>query len=132
VMAEITVLEGLTQSWIDAKERERLHAGVRRQLEDKILSLVGVSENMEGTESVDTDGGYKIKITGRLNRKVNAERVQEIAAEEGLAEHLSSLFRWKPEVNLSAWKSADKVITAPFLDGITTTPGRASFSVTKD
>jgi hypothetical protein len=87
---------------------------------------------MEGTESVDTDGGYKIKITGRLNRKVNAERVQEIAAEEGLAEHLSSLFRWKPEVNLSAWKSADKVITAPFLDGITTTPGRASFSVTKD
>jgi hypothetical protein len=131
-MAEITVLEGLTQSWIDAKERERLHAGVRRQLEDKILSLVGVSENMEGTESVDTDGGYKIKITGRLNRKVNAERVQEIAAEEGLAEHLSSLFRWKPEVNLSAWKSADKVITAPFLDGITTTPGRASFSVTKD
>jgi len=131
-MAEITVLEGLTQSWIDAKERERLHAGVRRQLEDKILSLIGVSENMEGTESVDTDGGYKIKITGRLNRKVNAERVQEIAAEEGLAEHLSSLFRWKPEVNLSAWKSADKVITAPFLDGITTTPGRASFSVTKD
>ena len=125
-------MEGLTQSWIDAKERERLHAGVRRQLEDKILSLVGVSENMEGTESVDTDGGYKIKITGRLNRKVNAERVQEIAAEEGLAEHLSSLFRWKPEVNLSAWKSADKVITAPFLDGITTTPGRASFSVTKD
>ncbi len=131
-MAEMTVLEGLTQSWIDAKERERLHAGVRRQLEDKILSLVGVSENMEGTESVDTDGGYKIKITGRLNRKVNAERVQEIAAEEGLTDHLQSLFRWKPEVNLSAWKSADKVITAPFLDGITTTPGRASFSVTKD
>jgi hypothetical protein len=97
-----------------------------------LLSLIGVAENMEGTENVETDGGYKIKITGRMTRKVNGERIQEIAAEEGLTDHLQSLFRWKPEVNMSAWKSADKAITGPLLGGITTQPGRASFTITKD
>ncbi|PID39680.1 MAG: dihydropyrimidinase [Proteobacteria bacterium] len=33
---------------------------------------------------------------------------------------MQSLFRWKPEVNISAWKSADKAITGPLLGGITT------------
>ena len=84
----------------------------------------------------DGDGLWQAKDrSGKLDQWEGpdlGEIIKEIAAEEGLAEHLSSLFRWKPEVNLSAWKSADKVITAPFLDGITTTPGRASFSVTKD
>ena len=98
---------------------------------DKLLSLIGVAENMEGTENFETDGGYKIKITGRMSRKVNGERIQEIAAEEGLTDHLQSLFRWKPEVNMSAWKSADKAITGPLLDGITTQPGRASITITK-
>jgi len=58
--------------------------------------------------------------------------VQEIAAEAGLTEHLSSLFRWKPEINMSAWKNADEKITTPLLGGITTTPGRASFTITKE
>ena len=96
------------------------------------MSLIGIPETMEGVESVKTDAGYNIKITGRINRKVDGARIQEIAAEEGLEEHLSSLFRWKPEINMSAWKSADKSITGPLLRGITTQPGRASFTITKE
>ena len=126
------MIDDLAKNWLAAKEAEKVAAENRRKLEDQLISLIGVAESMEGTESVETDGGYKIKITGRMNRKVDADRVQEIAAEEGLTDHLSSLFRWKPEVNMSAWKNADKSITGPLLGGITTQPGRASFSIIQE
>jgi len=126
------MIDDLAQNWLDAKEAEATAVARRRHLEDKLMSLIGVPETLEGVETVDTDAGYSIKVTGRMNRKVNGDRIQEIAAEEGLTDHLSSLFRWKPEINMTAWKSADKSITGPLLGGITTQPGRASFTITKE
>ena len=126
------MIDDLAKNWLDAKSAEQTATDRRRELEDKLLSLAGIAENMEGTENVETDGGYKIKITGRMGRKVDADRIQDIAAEEGSSEHLSSLFRWKPELNMAAWKNADKSITDPLLGGITTKPGRASFQITQE
>lgn len=126
------MIDDLAKNWLAAKEAEKVATENRRKLEDQLLSLIGVAESMEGTKKVETDGGYKIKITGRMTRKVDSERIQDIAAEEGLTDHLSSLFRWKPEVNMSAWKNADKSITGPLLGGITTQPGRASFSIIQE
>ena len=125
-------LETCSQQWLEAKQAEREAVERRRDAENKLLSLIGIAENHDGTETVETDSGYKLKIVGRMNRKVDGDRVQEIAAEAGLTEHLPSLFRWKPEINMSAWKNADESITTPLLGGITTTPGRASFSITKE
>ena len=115
-----------------AKEAERQATEHRRELEDAMLSLIGISEAMEGTENAEAPGGYRIKVTGRMNRRVDGDKLQEIAAENGLTEHLASLFRWKPDINMSAWKSADETITRPLMDAITTTPGRPSFSITKE
>ncbi|MDA1330685.1 MAG: hypothetical protein O3B43_06445 [Chloroflexi bacterium] len=126
------MIDDLAQNWLDAKSAEHAAIERRRELEDKMLSLIGIAENMEGTDTVETDGGYKIKIMGRMSRKVDADRIQDIAAEEGLTEHLSSLFRWKPELNMAAWKNADKSITDPLLGGITTKPNRASFQITQE
>ena len=125
-------LETCSQQWLDAKQAERDAIERRRDAEDKLLSLIGIAQNMEGTETHGPAGGYEIKITGRMNRKVNSDRVQQIAIEEGLEQHLPSLFRWKPEINMAAWKKADESITTPLLGGITTTPGRASFTITKE
>ena len=125
-------LETFSQQWLDAKQAEHEAVERRRDAENKLLSLIGIPENHDGTETVETDTGYKLKIVGRMNRKVDGDRVQEIAAEAGLTEHLPSLFRWKPEINMSAWKNADEKITTPLLGGITTTPGRASFTITKE
>ena len=122
----------LCQLWIQAKEDERTAIEHRRAYEDKLMSLIGVAENFEGTENAEAPGGYKIKITGRMSRKVDAEALQELAAESGLTEHLSSLFRWKPEIDAKAWKAADSSITTPLMGAITTTPSRASFSITKE
>ena len=126
------MIDDLAKNWLDAKSAEQTATDRRRELEDKLLLLAGIAENMEGTENVKTDGGYKIKITGRMSRKVDADRIQDIAAEEGSTEHLSSLFRWKPELNMTAWKNADKSITDPLLGGITTKLGRASFQITQE
>tara|TARA_R100001086_G_scaffold149276_2_gene79284 strand:- start:1802 stop:2191 length:390 start_codon:yes stop_codon:yes gene_type:complete len=122
-------LDTASAEWLTAKDAEKVATERRRELENHLLSLIGISSDLEGTWNVETDAGFKIKITGRMSRKVNSDRLQEIAAEEGTTEHLSTLFRWKPEVNLGAWKGADKSITEPLLGGITTQPGRASFTI---
>ena len=125
-------LDTASAEWLKAKEDEKAATERRRELENHLLSLIGIPENLEGVENIETDNGHKIKITGRMSRKVDGEKLQEIAAEAGLTEHLVTLFRWKPEINMTAWKGADKSITGPLLGGITTQPGRASFSITKE
>ena len=118
------------QLWIDAKAAEAAAIKQRREIEDKLVKQFSIPEDLDGTKNIDADT-FKIKIEGRINRKVNADKLQELAAEHGLTDHLSSLFRWKPEINATAWKASDESITRPLQDAITTTPGRPSFSITK-
>jgi len=108
----------LYDDWIKAKADEAEATKRRRGIEDLLVKAFEIPENLEGTKNVD-------------NRKVNADKLQELAAEHGLTEHLSSLFRWKPEINMTLWKAADASITTPLLDAITATPGRPSFTITK-
>ena len=117
------------QQWLDAKAIETAAIKTRRDLEDAMVKSLGIAENLDGTVNVDADT-YKVKIEGRINRKINADKLQELAAENGLTEHLASLFRWKPEINAAAWKAAKPEITSPLLDAITATPGRPSFTIT--
>jgi len=65
-----------------------------------------------------------------LNRKIDSGKLQDLAAEHGLSDHLSTLFRWKPELDMKSWRNADESITKPLLDAITTTPSRPSFAIT--
>jgi len=121
----------LYQQWLDAKAAEKKAMDDRRAIEDQLVADLGIAKILDGTQNVEVEG-YKVKIVGRLDRKVNSEKLQDLAAEYGLTEHLSSLFRWKPEINASAWKSADPRITEPLLEAITTTNGRPSFTITKE
>jgi len=120
----------LFEDWLEAKAAEAEAVKRRRAIEDMMVDAFDVPEDLEGTKNVEAEG-FKVKINGRINRKVDAERLQEIAAEHGLVDHLSSLFRWKPEINMTLWKAADAAITTPLLDAITATPGRPSFTITK-
>ena len=121
----------LYQQWINAKADEKDAMEWRRSIEDQLVASLGIPNTLDGTQNVETEG-YKVKIVGRLDRKVNSDKLQDLAAEYGLTEHLSSLFRWKPEINASAWKSADPRITEPLQDAITTTNGRPSFTIVKE
>lgn len=125
------MLDALSERWLRAKQIERQAIDERRKIEDQMLSLIGIPETLDGTETAQTNE-YKIKVVGRMNRVVNADKLHELAVENGLEAHLQNLFRWKPEINMKAWNAADDAITSPLLDAITTTPGRASFTITKE
>jgi hypothetical protein len=113
-------------AWIAAKEKEAQAVEERRAIEDWLLAEFRLPSDAEGTESREEDG-FKVKIVARMNRKVDAELVKELAEANGL--DTANLIRWKPELNLTAWKSAAKNITELLAPAIVTTPGRPSFTI---
>jgi len=118
----------LVDEWLRLKEIERAATEDRRVIEDQLINLVSSKPDGSATTKV---GEYSIKVTTRYNRRVDGDKLQDLAAEHGLTDQLSILFRWKPDLDLAAWKSADPSITTPLLDAITTTEGRPSFAITE-
>lgn len=118
----------LYQEWLDAKAAEKEAQDKRRKIEDALIESLGVSLDSEGSQKFESDG-YIVKTVCRMNRRIDADALQEIAAENGLSNHLGSLFRWKPEINMTAWKNAAPEITTPLMEAITAKPGRPSFTI---
>lgn len=121
-------MDDLYQQWLAAKEEEKAAVEKRRKIEDWIMAHLRVDPAVEGTIRVETQA-VKGAITTRHTRKVDSDLLQDLAAEHGLTDHLSTLFRWKPEINMSAWKRADESITRPLAKAITSTAGRPSFKL---
>lgn len=121
-------MTSIYQNWIKAKEDEAAAIARRRFLEDEMVHQLAFDLSSDGTTTYKADG-YTIKVTGRINRTIDGDKLQEIAFENGLSDHLHSLFRWKPELNMSAWKAADQSITSPLREAITAKNGRPSFSI---
>lgn len=118
----------LSEAWLNAKERERQAIDDRRSVEDRLAEILELDETVEGTVNIEK-GRMKVKVVNRLNHKVDADKLQDIANESGLSDYLPTLFRWKPEINMSSWRKADEGITRVLLGAITTTPSRPSFSI---
>ena len=123
-------LTNLYANWIAAKSAEQTALDWRREIEDTLAEMLKIALDLDGTENVKNDG-FAVKIVGRLNRKVDGDLLQELAAQEGIEAVLPILFRWKPEINVAAWKNAAENITGKLAGAITTTPGRPSFSISK-
>lgn len=121
----------LARCWLMAKHDETTAIQNRRELEDKMSEIFDIDSATEGTINVEGDE-YKIKITTRMTRKVDADKLQEIAAEHDLSKHLSTLFRWKAELDMKSWKASEPEVTALFSQAVTTTAGRPSYSITKE
>jgi hypothetical protein len=122
-------ITSLAAKWLEAKEQERMAIERRRIIEDQMAVELVLPVDIESTMTFTPDK-YVIKTVGRLNRKVDSDKLQELAAEAGLSDHLSTLFRWKPEIDMKAWKATDPSITSALADAITVTPGRPSFTIT--
>ena len=116
--------------WLEAKRIEREIVAQRRDLEDEMLRQLQV-DDVEGSQTLKREG-FKVRVTNRYNRKVDSDLLQDIATEEGLDHLLPVLFRWKPEIKLKEWQSADESAKQKLARAITTTPGRASFYIEED
>ena len=121
----------LYQRWLEAKKMETLAIAERRDLEDQMAAQFALPKDLDGTIKIE-ESGYTIRMEGRINKKIDADKLQVLAAEAGLSEHLSSLFRWKPEINAKNWNAAAEVVTKPLLGAITSTAGRPTFTITKE
>ena len=121
----------LYQRWLEAKKMETLAIAERRDLEDQMAAQFALPKDLDGTIKIE-ESGYIIRMEGRINKKIDADKLQVLAAEAGLSEHLSSLFRWKPEINAKAWNAAADAVTQPLLGAITSTAGRPTFTITKE
>jgi hypothetical protein len=121
-------MNSLFDDWLYWKRQEEKAQTERRSIEDQIKKQYDVPDNLDGTLNISMTG-YSCKVIGRIDRKVDSDKLQQLAAEAGLTDHLSSLFKWKPEVNLTLWKAADPSITRPLADAITASPGRPSFKI---
>lgn len=121
----------LYEDWMRAKRDEANAVARRRKIEDALIAQEHIPKNLEGTLNLNK-GVYHLKVVGRINRRVDGDKLQDIAAEHGLSEHLSSLFRWKPEINMAAWKATSPEITTPLAQAITAQPSRPSFTITQE
>jgi hypothetical protein len=124
-------LQKLSAEWIDAKNAEKEATDRRRLIEDEIVRLLEILETDDRNIKLAI-GDYNLRITCRINRKVDGDLAQEIAAENGMEEFLPMLFRWKPELSMSAWDAVGDNVKQLFLRAITATPGRPSFSITME
>jgi len=120
------MLDSLIDQWRKAKDAEAAAVEERRRIEDTIAVIIGIPEDLDGTVKISG----VLKITGRIDRKVDGDKLQQLALDAGLTDHLSELFRWKPEINRRAWDAASESITRPLLGAITSKPGRPSFAIT--
>lgn len=115
--------------WLEAKEAERKAVDTRRQIEDKLIQEFSIDDTRDGSKTYKLEG-YKVKVTTRLNRRVDGDSLIDLAANAGIGnDHLQALFRWKPELNLREWQAASTEITKHLEAAITTKPGRPSFSI---
>jgi hypothetical protein len=124
-------LQQLSIEWIEAKTEENEATERRRLIEDEICRALEVQQTDEHTRKVEA-APFTIKIACRINRKVDGDLAQEIAAENGMQDHLSLLFRWKPELSMTAWNGVGDNVKQVFARAITATPGRPSFTITKE
>ena len=70
-------LNELANLWLDAKEREGTATSDRRKIEDRIKSLAGIAENLDGTETVAPEM-FTIKIVGRIDRIARGQGRDEV------------------------------------------------------
>ncbi len=119
----------LSKQWLKAKSDEHEAQERRRSIEDQLSEALKVDDRLDAVQTTKLDD-FTVKVTTRLNRKVDADLVQEIASENDMGTYLSQLFRWKPDINMTAWKNAPKEVTQQLSKAITTTASRPSFSIT--
>jgi hypothetical protein len=121
----------LLQRWMEFKRIENEAAENRRKIEDRMSLNIGLEEQNEGSKTHKVDG-FVVKVSQRLNRKVDEVALHEIVAANGLEDHLNRLFRFKAEINKKEWDSTDESITGPLSDAITMKAGRPSYSILRE
>ena len=121
----------LYQQWMEVKAAETEMTARRRAIEDEMAKSLQITEDWEGSYTMK-DGGFKVNIKRAFTRKVDGKKLSAIADEFGLQDYLPTLFRWKPEIDMKAWKDTEPSVIDKLAQAVTTTPGRVSFKIEEE
>ena len=91
-------IDKLTSDWIKYKEAERVAVEARRECEDALITALRVKTTDEGTQNFDVSD-YAVKVVNRFTRKIDADKLQEIAIETGTSDMLSDLLTHQAQQN---------------------------------
>lgn len=126
------MIDKLCQEWLDSKMHERAATTRRREVEDQLITALRINDKSEGTKRIESSG-YNIAVEFKVNRKVDGKKLIEVAASNGIGNDiLQQIFRWKPEINMRDWKSADRSIILALSNAVTTSEARPSVTITKE
>lgn len=126
------MIDKLCQEWLDAKMHERAVTARRREVEDQLITALRINDKSEGTKRIESSG-YNIAVEFKVNRKVDGKKLIEVAAANGIGNDiLQQIFRFKPEINMRDWKSADRSIILALSNAVTTSEARPSVTITKE
>lgn len=120
-------LDDLALAWREAKREESVANARRIDIEQKILEITGCRE--EGSETITTDTGLKITVTGKLNRTLDAATWAEL--ESVIPEALRPVV-YKPSLELKGLRyleNNEPDIFAIVSKAITTKPAKPSISI---
>lgn len=119
----------LARRWGKLKKLETKLKNERAIIEDTILS----NFKFDGKKSKNDISGplfpYVITVSNSETVKVDGNLLQELANIHGLENELTRLFRWKPELEKAAWKTAPSDVKEKLLPAISTKKGRPSFKI---
>src|SRR5690625_1486487 len=117
------------QAWLAAKAAEEKAKESRILAEEAIVSILGCKE--EGSETYK-QYGYKLTITGRVNRTVDQSAWDSVA--DKIPSQLSPI-KYKPALDLKRLRylqHSEPEIYRIAAEAITATPGKPSVKIEKE
>lgn len=128
-MKQLQDMQTLIDEWVELKQLEKDSAAQRRSIEAVVVEYLEINTDIPGTTKKETDT-HKATIACRLDHKVNADLLQEIANENGVSNGvMANLFRWEPKLNVKAWQAAHDDIKKILSPAITVKPSKPSFKI---
>ena len=119
----------LAKRWRKLKMLEAKIQDARRAVEDTMLANFPTDKRSFTLTLFDYPKKYSISYSSPETVKVEGDLLQELANIHGLENELTRLFRWKPELEKAAWKTAPSYVKEKLSPAISTKTGRPSFKV---
>lgn len=119
-------IESLSKCWHSLKAKEKEIYSERVKLEEKIIDILGASEEGSKTHKINS---FRVKITSRMNRKLDEKIWNEI--KDSIPEDISPV-KYKP--TLSNTKLKEMILADPsayrrVCKAVTSTPAKINVSI---
>lgn len=121
------LIDQLTLQWQAAKQRENQARDDRVAIEDKILALYPAHE--EGSTTVLTPAGTKIRTTGKLSYKVDLMKLEALTADWPLDVRPVRMKLEADETKLKAIRQESPKMWAVIAEAVTTKSAKTGVAI---